>query len=697
MTGDDLINVFIEEAYELLEELEIVLIEMEDQTGSEELLNRAFRAMHTLKGSAGLAGLNHISDFIHHAEDLLDQCRNKQLEVNERIINLLLRSCDMVLQMVNEIGSIESSINKQEIIDLQMEMMQSLQNTSELKEGKNGTVRLTENRSDEMVYLIKLDLNNGFFQTGTDLLLLLEELNNLGEIIETNINISRIPELEIIDPEECYLYFTIIFKTRVILKKIKDVFMFIELDNKILIEDISDNFKGGIDLSLANKKFGEILVEKRIIDQEIIEDALSQQNRIGELLIKKGSISGKQVSSIIEKQQQSKQLQEKSTIKIDIEKLEKLMNNMAELIIAQAKVKNLAEIEIKHNNDELSIALDVVDKRIKGLQEEIMRARMVPIGATFMRFRRLIRDLSRELGKEINLDIKGKDTELDKKVIEKIVDPLKHIIRNSIDHGLELPEEREKQGKDRQGKITLNAYHKEGNVVIEIIDNGRGLDKDRILEEAIKKGVVKPGLELADNDLYQLICEPGFSTSRKVTDISGRGVGMDVVKSNVEQLRGNLTISSKKGEGTTVKIKLPLTLAIIDGMTVKVGKEFFIIPLNSITEFMQFFPENIKTIKGKKELLKVRDEPIVLSKLYKLFDLEPQNSETSRGIVIIVNDDDKKICLLVDEIIGQQQVVVKSLEDNFTNIEGIAGGTILGNGKVAMILDIGSVMRLAMK
>ncbi|MFO7819336.1 MAG: chemotaxis protein CheW, partial [Halanaerobacter sp.] len=417
-----------------------------------------------------------------------------------------------------------------------------------------------------------------------------------------------------------------------------------------------------------------------------------------DLLEKSGKVSKEQVDKVVQEQKKSKEVKEKSTIKVDTDKLEDLMNSMAELVISQSKVKELILNKLDLSaNIEINNALDEVDKKIRSLQEEVMNTRMIPIGSTFMRFKRLVRDLSQEQGKEVNLEIKGKETELDKTVIEEIGDPLKHMIRNSIDHGIEMPDEREERGKSRTGTITLNAYHKEGKVIIEIKDDGQGLDKDQILAKARENGLIEGDEDLKEREIYNLIMEPGFSTSEEITETSGRGVGMDVVKSNIEKLRGSVKISSEKGEGTTFRLKLPLTLAIIDGMKVKIGDEYFIIPLNSIVEFIQPFEKQLKTVEGKGEVVKIRDKYVILSRLCNLLDIKADVSDPTEGIVIIVHDEGREICLLVDEILGQQQAVIKSLEDNYTYVEGLSGAAILGDGNVAMILDIATIINMAFR
>ena len=695
MSDDQLLQVFIEEANDILADLDTNLIELEDNPHDQDLINEIFRSLHTLKGSASLTGLTDIADFVHHGEDLLDQVRNGELEINSEIINLLLQVHDLVEDMVKEVTTAGFEVDKEAVAEVEESLKFFLNHDSSASpqeaEQESGT-------EGEQIYKIKLNFNEELFATGTDPVMLLEELAELGEIIDSNINLTKIPEVYDLNPEKCHLNVTVLLKTEEAREEIEDVFVFVEMDSEIEITNVTDHFSNDLDVSLADKLTGEILVDRGIVEEEDIEEALSQQDKLGDLLEKSGKVSKEQVDKVVQEQKKSKEVKEKSTIKVDTDKLEDLMNSMAELVISQSKVKELILNKLDLNaNIEINNALDEVDKKIRSLQEEVMNTRMIPIGSTFMRFKRLVRDLSQEQGKEVNLEIKGKETELDKTVIEEIGDPLKHMIRNSIDHGIEMPDEREERGKSRAGTITLNAYHKEGKVIIEIKDDGQGLDKDQILAKARENGIVEEDEELKEREIYNLIMEPGFSTSEEITETSGRGVGMDVVKSNIEKLRGSVKISSEKGEGTTFRLKLPLTLAIIDGMKVKIGDEYFIIPLNSIVEFIQPFEKQLKTVEGKGEVVKIRDKYVILSRLCNLLDIEADVSDPTEGIVIIVHDEGREICLLVDEILGQQQAVIKSLEDNYTYVEGLSGAAILGDGNVAMILDIATIINMAFR
>lgn len=695
MSEQPLKEIFIEEANDILKELENDLIELEDRPNDTDLVNEIFRAMHTLKGSAALTGLTEISDFVHHAEDLLDQIRHKELSVNKDIIDILLKSRDLIEDMVRALidDNILIADNKvQNLIDSINFFRLSDNNEKEDNKKPNQEIE-----SDEKVLKITLELNTDFFATGTDPILLIEDLRELGEIIDININLTKIPEIFELDAEKCYLKWVILLKTKESISNIEEVFIFIKDDNELSIENITQNFDGDYDKTLADKLTGEILVERGILDESDVKESLDKQERIGDLLQKDGKVAKKQVEKVIDKQTKSRNIQEKSKIKVDAQKLENLINSMADLVISQARLRELTVNRQENVSTNLLNALDQMDTKIRSLQENIMSTRMLPIGNTFIRFKRLVRDLSQEQNKKVDFIINGKQTELDKTVIEKISDPLKHMIRNAIDHGIETPEERIANNKKETAKLKLNAFHKEGKVVIEVSDDGKGLDKEKILQKAINQGIVSENENLSEQEIFSLIMAPGFSTNEEITETSGRGVGMDVVKNNIEKLRGSVKIMSELGKGTTFQLKLPLTLAIIDGMKVKVGSDYFIIPLNSIVEFIQPKSENFKTVESKGEVIKIRKNYLTLARLYEILDIEANIQDPSKGIVVVVQEDNKQICLLVDEILGQQQAVIKSLEDNYTYVEGMSGAAILGDGNVAMILDIATIIKMSVK
>jgi two-component system chemotaxis sensor kinase CheA len=435
---------------------------------------------------------------------------------------------------------------------------------------------------------------------------------------------------------------------------------------------------------------GEILVDDGVISQEQLDKALQEKDRkIGEILVDEGVTTPDKIDKAL--QQQSLQRQsglQSRTVKVDTNKLDSLFDLVGELVISTTLISG----EMKStNNNGSSKNLPQLNKITKDIQNQVMSMRMVSLKQTFQKMSRLVRDVSKQAGKQIKLQISGEETELDKNVIEEIADPLVHILRNSIDHGIEPENERVDKGKPKEGTVRLSAFHKGGNIVIEIEDDGKGLQKDRILKKAIEKGIIKDQSETSDNQIYNLIFAPGFSTAEKITNISGRGVGMDVVKRNIDKLRGKAEVTSHEGKGTLVTIKLPLTLAIIDGIVVKVGNMKYIIPTISIEESLRPKQEEINTIKNKGEVINMRGNLFPLVRLHKLYNIQTTMTNPWDAIAVIVETEGGRISIMVDELLGQQQVVIKSLGERFKNVKGISGGAILGDGKVGLILDVSGI------
>jgi two-component system chemotaxis sensor kinase CheA len=381
-----------------------------------------------------------------------------------------------------------------------------------------------------------------------------------------------------------------------------------------------------------------------------------------------------------------------ATIRVDTDKLDKLVNLVGELVIGVARVK---QISGETFSEELNGAVEGLDHISRDLQEQVMKVRMIPVEGTFSRFQRVVRDLAAELGKDIRLVMSGTETELDKNVIEQIADPLKHLVRNSADHGLETPQARAAAGKPTTGTIWLRAYQQEGQIIIEVADDGAGIDRERVLNKALERGLAVAGTAYSEQEVFGFMFQPGFSTAEKVTEVSGRGVGLDVVRQNIESLRGTVEVESTPGAGTTFRIKLPLTLAIIDGMTVSVGREIVTIPLLSIVESLRPKPEELTTVEGRGELVSVRGEYLPLVRLHQVFDLPTERVDPTQALVVIIESVSRRFGVLVDDILGEQQAVIKSLEQNWRKVEGVAGATILGDGRVSLILDIHGLTKLA--
>ncbi|TKB91624.1 MAG: chemotaxis protein CheA [Nitrospira sp.] len=538
---------------------------------------------------------------------------------------------------------------------------------------------------------------------------MLRELRSLGKLTEVGIDMSRLPDLAEVDPEKCYLSWHMRLATEKDRKVIEAVFEFVREDSKLVIEECgalsvkreaseSENEPRVEDGE--PKPLGEILVESGVVSRETLDQALAQQKRVGQILVEQHAASPQQVEQALQKQrQQESAAQSKKTdtasIRVDTDKIDKLINLVGELVITQSMLSDLgARFEMSH----MPVLLErmaQLERNTREIQERVMSIRMLPIGTAFSRFPRLVRDLSAKAGKKIQLVLSGEETELDKTVIESISDPLTHLVRNSADHGLEPPEERLDNNKQEIGTIRLNAFHEGGNICITVEDDGRGLNRDKILAKAVKQGLIGENEKLSDEQIWLLIFKPGFSTAEKVTDVSGRGVGMDVVKRNIEGLGGTVSIKTRPGQGTIFILKLPLTLAIIEGMTVRVGQETYIVPLLSILESIQPKPGGVKTVVGKGELIDVRGTYLPMVRMYEIFALQPEITDPTKAILLILETEGERVAVMVDEILGQQQVVIKSMEQNFRKVEGIAGATILGDGTVGFILDVRGLLEIA--
>ena len=442
------------------------------------------------------------------------------------------------------------------------------------------------------------------------------------------------------------------------------------------------------------KKIGEILTEKGMVSPEMIKDALAEQKekpdkKIGEILITKHKVSSKEVTQALKEQRGIT-----PTIKVDTRKLDNLIDMVGELVITQSIIRqNHVLNDIK--DQKLARDLSQLGRITTELQKTSMSLRMVPIKETFQKIIRLVRDLSKKSGKKVQLVMHGEDTEIDRNMVEELYDPLVHMIRNAIDHGIEMPEDRKAKGKPEIGTVKLFAYHKGGNIVIEIKDDGQGLNKNKILKKAREKGLVSEEEELSETEIYQLIFKPGFSTAEKVTDVSGRGVGMDVVKKALEKLRGKVEIRTKIGKGTTFIIKLPLTLAIIDGIIVKVGKHRYILPTVAVQEVFRPTRQQYNTYAEKGEMINIRNTLFPLVRLHRLFNVEAKYTEPWKALMVIVESEDEKKCLMVDEVLGKQEVVIKSLGEGIGRVKGIAGGAIMGDGKVGLILDVTGIFEMS--
>lgn len=698
---DQAIEAYKEEAYELLGELETSLLELEESPEDIELISRVFRAMHTIKGSGAMFGFDKIASFTHEVETAFDLVRNGELSVTKELINLTLLSRDQIRAMLDEYGGGASvdEAKSQEIIIAFKKLVKEGSGGSQSDDVSGAAVSQLsadehggEVESSDVTYRVRFKPEQELFMSGTNPVLLLNELRELGHtviIAQTH----EVPNLKDIDPEKCYTYWDIILTTERGVNAIKDVFVFVEDSCELNIDEVEtgDSFS---DDDEGYKKLGEILIERGDVKTQDLQNVLGKQKKVGEILVDSGIVKADQIQSALAEQKQVKKAKEtrqktesSASIRVPSEKLDMLVDLVGELVTVQAR---LSQVSSSQGDANLTSISEEVERLTWELRDSTMGIRMLPIGSTFSKFKRLVRDLSNELGKDILMTTEGAETELDKTVIERLNDPLVHIIRNSIDHGIESPEERVSNGKPKQGTVHLTAQHSGASVLISIKDDGKGLDKNAITEKAIKNELISPDAVLSDKETFGLIFEAGFSTAKAVTSVSGRGVGMDVVKRNIDALRGNVDVKSTVGEGTVITLKLPLTLAIIDGLLVKVDTEFFVLPLSMVEECVELTKEVIDKAHGR-HVANVRDEIVPYIRLREYFKMSGQPPEIEQ--IVIVEVEDHRVGFVVDYVIGEHQTVIKSLGKVYKSIEGVSGATILGDGTVALILDVPKLVR----
>lgn len=688
-------EVFLNEAKEVLANLESDIVTFEERSDDGEIVNRIFRYFHTLKGSSGIAGFTVIYEFTHHLENLFDRVRSGEVQVNSDIIDLLLKSLDWIREELfgSEVSE-NSDMLKQELIGAIEEFSgeEKREDQSEDSDFLSSVGAYDGVGFDERYFKISIAFQENIFYSGVDPLMIIEDLESLGEFIYNRVDKSRLPNFSEIDPEKSYLSWEIVLKTRHDEKKVRDVFLFVYEDNEIDIENVTDKYSETVEGFFPEKRLGELLVDKGVLNEkdldEVVKEQIKHNAKIGDIIVQKGLASKEDVSDALQEQEKIKKRVEINTVRVDSSRLDNLMNLLGEIVIGQASLHRISNEMEEDKAAGIKNALYGLDRVTREFQEQIMSIRMVPVGGTFDQFRRFVRDTAQSLGKEIKLKIEGGDTELDKTVIERISDPLKHMIRNAIDHGIEPADDRRKNSKPSYGTVTLKAYHQEGNVYIDIIDDGRGISLEKVKSKALSLGLISTEEEASREKLLAFLFNPGFTTSEHVGELSGRGVGMDVVKTNIENLRGSIDIKTKEGEGTLVRIKLPLTLAIIEGMLMRIGESILIVPLLSVVETIQIKKEDYKTVEGKGELILVRGEYIPLVRLSELFGIEAGTSNPWEALFVIVESDNERIGIMIDELIGQQQIVIKSIDNFITDSRAISGATILGDGRVALIVDI---------
>lgn len=707
------LDVFLEEAADILANLENDLIELEKNKTSDEVINKVFRAFHTFKGSSGIIGFNALADYTHHMENLLDEIRNHKRNVDEPIISLFLKAMDVVKSYIQKVK--EGTFPGAEFFDNaelpvfdqagaagKEEAAEPMGQTNLLLEQLEQSAAEDKQNKELNYYYIELIFREDALRNGVNPLLFLLELKEKGAIDGIDLDESILPDFKEIDLSLLYLKWRVLFKTGLPLNEVEDIFVFVKDGHPVVIHKVPEEEYQLYIKDFENRqddKLGNLLIQNGSVTEHELSDAMQKQKKLGEILVESGYVKPEILEKALEKQNQTRQDKEKSFIRVSTDKLDNLLNFVSELIISHSRVYSALDklAPYADNTMELSNIIANLENLTRDIQEQVMSIRMVPLGPTFVQFNRMVRDLAQKESKKVNLKIIGSETELDKNMIEQISDPLKHMMRNAIGHGIETTAERLAAGKPEEGNLVLEAYNKEGNIVIEIRDDGRGLNKNKIMGKAVEKKIIPQDVNLSEKEIFQIIFAPGFSTASEITEVSGRGVGMDVVKQNIEKLKGKVEIQSEEGKGTTFKIILPLTMAIIDGMLVKIKDDYYVFPLLAIVE--SFKPENnvINSVEGNIEVIEYRNDYIPLIRLANTFF--PQIKEKKAlpdSILIVVESAGKKYAFQADELVGQQQIVVKSLEKNFTNIEGISGATILGDGKIALILDIEGIVQQLM-
>jgi len=688
---DKLRETYKEEAYELLAELETSLLELEENPGNLDLIGRVFRAMHTIKGSGAMFGFDDIAAFTHEVETVFDLVRNGKLGATKELIDLTLAARDQIRAMLDASdgdGSVDTAVSETIVAGLKKltPAPDKIQIEAPISPQKQDAKESTAGEhAAEITYRIRFKPSPELFINGTNPIPLLNELRDLGPS-RVVAHTDAIPVLEDLNPEICCTYWDIILTTDKGIDAIKDVFIFVDDSVELKIEVIDQGWSEGE--AGDYKKLGQILTERGDVRPEDIASILGRQKRLGELLVDAGVAKPGQVASALVEQQHVKEIREKrqtvesaASIRVPSERLDSMVNLVGELVTVQAR---LTQASALRKDPELAAIAEEVERLSSDLRDKTMSIRMLQIGSTFSKFKRLVRDLSKELGKEIELTTSGAETELDKTVIEKLNDPLVHLIRNCIDHGIESPEEREKEGKPRIGNVHLSAVHSGASVLIDIADDGKGLDAGTIRAKAIEKGLVAADAALSEKELFSLILAPGFSTAKTVTSVSGRGVGMDVVKRAIDELRGSIEISSWSGQGSTITLKLPLTLAIIEGLLVRLENNFFVLPLSSVEECVELTREDSDRTHSR-NMANVRGQIVPYIRLREQFMVpgEPPAIEQ----IVIVRVDGNRVGFVVDNVIGEHQTVIKTLGRAYRDVQGISGATILGDGTVALILD----------
>lgn len=668
---------YITESFELLEEMEEKLLGLDEGEVDVEELNAIFRCAHSIKGGGGAFGFNQLVEFTHVVEFLLDAMREGKITATQDITDALLKSVDVISQLISA-----AQEGKNLPDDFGSGLVKELKKICELADRPIADKKTEDKKTQKSdakevgLYKIKFIPRKNLFASGNEPLLIIRELKKLGDV-SAKVDYSCIPHISDIDPEDCYMEWQMEISTDKDTDEVKEVFEFVEGECELEIFEF-----GAVSLSSnkeekAEEDFGGVF-------DGAMEALSGEKQKSQEIKPEIAEVNKQKIQAV-------------TSIRVDIEKVDNLVNMVGELVITQAMISQQMNNLSPDQFHGLIQGVGELSRHIRELQEAVMAVRMQPVKSIFSRMPRIVRDLSRQLGKDIEIVMSGENTEIDKTVIEQLGDPLTHMIRNSVDHGIETPEERTKAGKPAKGTITLTADNSGGRIIIDIEDDGKGINRERVLKKAKQKGLIAEDAALTDEEIDRIIFMAGFSTAEQVTNVSGRGVGMDVVKRNIGELGGTIEMENNPGAGSKFSVSLPLTLAILDGMIIRVTSEHYIIPINNIIESLSPSQDAIKHVADGGNVLNVRGEFVPILYLRNVFSSSDKKPEDGRTLVILVESGRDKVGLVVDEIVGQQQVVIKSLERNSERVDGFSGATILGDGKVSLILDIAKLHKITLE
>ena len=715
---------FVSEAHEQIAGIEQLLLQLEDAPDDRDLLDALFRCAHTVKGSAGIFGLEAVVAFTHHVESLLERLRGGALRLTPALNTLLLRSNDQIRALVD--AAADPGADDPAGDALRADLVRQLQAAGGDNPGlaiAAATTNVTDSAeaapgAADAPWTISARFGPETFRNGMDPLTILRYVAGLGRVAQVQCDTAAVPTLEAIDPECCHLDLRFALHTEAGHDAIAGAFSFVQDDCELDLQPPpaptqtptpdaasmptarpsaqgTDPFAPEPD---GTPRLGELLVEVGVCTRDEVIEALDAQaaaraagmdpQPLGQILQERSGVRGQAVSAALQAQAQRRgtttgAADDSRFIRVQADRLDAVIDLLGELVIAGAGAQLLAR-QARHRG--LVEANTQMGRLIEEIRNGTLKLRMVPIGETFSRFRRVVRDTAAELGKDVALEIVGADTELDKSVVERIADPLMHLVRNGLDHGLETPAERTAAGKPGQGRLTLSAQHEAGGILIRIADDGRGIRRDKVLQRAWSRGLLPQGVTPPDDDILQLIFEPGFSTAETVTNLSGRGVGMDVVRRNIEALRGTVTVHSTEGAGSTIDIRLPLTLAIIDGFLVGVGSTKFIFPLDAVLEVIAAQSATLQTDRSGRACVELRGKVLPVVDLRQLYALD--SAAPPRPSVVVIQAQGRAFGVVVDALLGQHQTVIKPLSRMFQCLRGISGSSILGSGEVALIVDV---------